>query len=91
MQLHLRITALHQIACYSINEDGTDGCRVCFDEREVSVVGTAARLDGVIVCIGTVFTSDHKNCSMRRLFITIAGMLMQGLLNCKRLMIRLIN
>ena len=67
MQLHLQMMAPHELVCYTINEDGTDGSHVCFVAREVSAVGNATRLDGVIVCIVTVFMSDNK-CSMRRLF-----------------------
>ena len=66
MQLRLRMTVPHKLACYTTNEDGTDGCHVCFVAREMSAAGNAIRLDGVIVCIGTVVTSDHKNRSMRR-------------------------
>ena len=68
MQLRLRIMAPHELACYTINEDGINGCRVCFVAWEVSAVGDANRLDGAIVCIGTVFKSDHENRSMRHLF-----------------------
>ena len=68
MQLRLRMTAPHELAFYTINEDGADGSRVCFVAQEVSAAGNATRLDGAIVCIGTVFTSDHKNRSMRCLF-----------------------
>ena len=68
MQLHLQMKAPHELGCYAINEDGTDGCRMCFVAREVSTVGNATRLDGVIVCIGTSFTSDHEHRSMRHHF-----------------------
>ena len=68
MQLHLRMMVLHELTSYTINEDGTDGCRVCFVAWEVSAAGNATRLDGMIVCIVTVFMSDHKNRSMRHLF-----------------------
>ena len=79
MELHLQITPPHQLACYTMTEDGTDGCHVCFVVWEVVAGDNAIWLDGAIVCIGTVFVSDHKNRSMRRLFITIVGMHMQGL------------
>jgi hypothetical protein len=68
MQLRLRMTAPHELACYTINEDGTDIFHVCFVAREVSAAGNATRLDGAIVCIGTVFTSDHENRSVSCLF-----------------------
>ena len=68
MRLRLRMTTLHKLACYTINGDGTDGCRVCFVAREVSAAGNAAWLDGAIVCVVDVFTSDHENRAIRHLF-----------------------
>ena len=68
MRLRLRMTAPHELACYTINGDGTDGCRVCFVAREVTAGGKAAQLNGVVVCVVDVFTSDHKNHAIRRLF-----------------------
>ena len=68
MHLRLRMTAPHELACYTINGDGTDGCRVCFVAREVAAGGNAARLNGVVVCVVDVFTSDHENRAIRRLF-----------------------
>ena len=53
------MTSLHEVACYTINEDETDGCHVCFVAREVLAAGNATWLDGGIVCIVSVFTSDH--------------------------------
>ena len=41
IQLHLRMMAQHKLARYNINEDGTDGCPVCFVAREVLTVGNA--------------------------------------------------
>jgi hypothetical protein len=80
MHLHLRMIALHQLVCYTINGDDTDGCHVCFMAREVSAGGNAARLIGAVVCVMDVFTSDHENRAISRLFHHIAGMHMQGLL-----------
>ena len=68
MRLRLQMTALHELACYTINGDGTDGCRVCFVTREVSAAGNAARLDGTVVCVVDVFTCDHENRAFRRRF-----------------------
>ena len=68
MRLRLRMTAQHELVCYTINGDGTDGCRICFVAREVSAGGNAARWNGTVVCIVEVFTSDHENCAIRRLF-----------------------
>ena len=68
MRLRLRMTAPHELACYTINGDGTDGCRVCFVAREVSPGENAARLNGMVVRVVDVFTSDHENSAVRRLF-----------------------
>jgi hypothetical protein len=68
MQMHLQMTAPHELACYTMNKDGTDGCHVCFVAREVSAGGNAIQLDGAIISICAVFTSDHYNRSMRHLF-----------------------
>ena len=65
MQLCLRMTSPHKVACDTKSADETDGCYVCFVAREVSTAGNATQLDGTIVCIVSVFTSDHKNCSIR--------------------------
>ena len=62
------MTAPHELACYTINGDGTDGCRDCFVAREVAAGGTAARLNGSVVCVVDMFTSDHENRAIRRLF-----------------------
>ena len=62
MCLHLKMKASHELACYTMNGDGTDGCRVCFVAREVLAGGNAARLNSAVVCVVDV------NCAVRRLF-----------------------
>ena len=49
MHLRLRMTAPHELACYTINGDGTDGCHVCFVAREFAAGGNAARLNSTVV------------------------------------------
>ena len=68
MRLRLRMTAPHRLACYTINGDGTDACRVCFVAREVAAGGNAARLNGAVVRVVDVFTSDHENLAVCCLF-----------------------
>ena len=68
MHLRLQMTAPHELACYTINGDGTDGCLVCFVAREVATSGNAARLNGLVVCVVDMFMSDHENHAIRRLF-----------------------
>jgi hypothetical protein len=68
MCLHLRMTVPHELVCYTINGDGTDGCRVYFVAREVTAGGNATPLNGPVVCVVNVFTSAHKNRAIPRLF-----------------------
>ena len=56
MRLRMWMTAPHELVCYTINGDGTDGCRVYFVAREVPAGGNAARLNGTVVCVMDVFT-----------------------------------
>ncbi len=68
--LHLRLCSLvrNELACYTINDDGSDGCRICFAAREYAVGENDYRLDGAIVKLTDVFMMDHENRSMRYLF-----------------------
>ena len=68
MVLHLRMMVPHEVSCYTINDDGSDGCRVCFVAREYAAGENGCRLDGRMVCISEVFHCDDANRSMRRLF-----------------------
>jgi hypothetical protein len=58
----------HELACYTINSDGSDVCHVCFTAREYGAGDNDLRLDGAIVRIVEVFSADHEIRSMRRLF-----------------------
>ena len=68
MVLHLRMMVPHEVSCYTINDDGSDGCRVCFVAREYAARENGQRLDGRTVCISEVIQCDDANRSMRRLF-----------------------
>ena len=68
MVLRLRMMVPHEVSCYTINNDGSDGCRVCFVAREYAARENGHCLDGCTVCILEVFKCDDANCSMRRLF-----------------------
>ena len=68
MHLHMRMTAPHDLACYTINVDGMDGCCAFFVAREVSAGGNAARLNGAVACVVDVFITDHENHAIRHLF-----------------------
>ena len=70
MGLHLRLRSFvhHELACYTTNDDGSDGCCVCFTAREYAAGDNDLRLDGSIVKLTDVFTAEHENRSMRYLF-----------------------
>ena len=57
----------NELACYIVNSDGSDGCRVCFVAREYATGENACRLDGRIIKIMQAYQSDDENRSMRRL------------------------
>jgi hypothetical protein len=65
MLLHLQMTAPYELACYTMNDDGADDCHVCFVAWEVAAGDNICRLDGALVCISTVFTTDQENRFMR--------------------------
>jgi hypothetical protein len=58
----------NELAGYIMNDDGSEGCRVCFAAREYAVGENECRLDGAIVNIVEVYTADHPNSTMCRLF-----------------------
>ena len=68
LHLRLRLLVRHELTCYTINDDGSDGCRICFAAREYAAGENDFRLDGAIVKLTDVFTADHENRSMRYLF-----------------------
>ena len=66
--LHLHSFVQNQPAGYIINDDGSEGCRICFAAREYAAGDNDRRLDGAIVKIVEVFTADHPNSMMHHLF-----------------------
>ena len=66
--LRLRMTAPHELAGYTINTDGADGCHVCFTAREYAAGENCQRLDGALVQLTDVFHPEVANRSMRRLY-----------------------
>ena len=68
LRLHLHSFVRNNLVCYTINDDGSDGCHVCFTAREYAAGDNDCRLDGVIVKIMDVSSTDHENRSMCHLF-----------------------
>ena len=58
LRLRLRSFVEHELACYTINNNSSDGCSVCFTAREYAVGDNDIRLDGVIVQIVEVFSAN---------------------------------
>mgnify|MGYP006186394197 CR=1 FL=1 len=59
---------MQNLAGYIINDDGSEGCCICFAAREYVAGENDCRLDGAIVRIVEVFTADHPHSMMRPLF-----------------------
>ncbi len=68
MVLRLRMYVRNELAAYSLNPDGSDGCRVGFASREFAAGPNGVRFDGSLVRLITVYTADHENRTARRLF-----------------------
>ena len=68
--LYLRLCSFvkHELACYTVNNDSSDGCCVCFTAREYTAGDNDICLDGAVVRIFEVFSADHENRTMRCLF-----------------------
>ena len=68
--LHLRLRSFvrNELACYTMNSNGSDGCHVCFTAWEYAAGDNDRWLDGAIVQITDVFMADDENRSMHRLF-----------------------
>ncbi len=60
MLLHLRMMVQNELSCYIINEDGSDGCHVCFVVREYAARESGHQLDGCTVHITGVFQSNDE-------------------------------
>ena len=68
LRLRLRMMAPHELAGYTVNMDGADGCRVCFTAREYAAGENCQCLDGALVQLTDVFHSEVMNRSLRRLY-----------------------
>ncbi len=66
--VHLHLVDKTNLAVHEVQEDGTDGCCICFIAREYSCGPHAHKLDGVLLRITEVFLPDSENRSMRALY-----------------------
>jgi hypothetical protein len=66
--IRLRLVEVSHLDGYAVNDDGTDGCRVCFAAHEYAIGPNAQLLDGALLRITEVFLPDTANKSMRHLY-----------------------
>ena len=64
MVLRLHMMVMDELECYTIRDDGADGCLVCFTSREFAAGEDGHSLDGAIVRITHMFTPELENRSM---------------------------
>jgi hypothetical protein len=61
MLLRVRMIVENELACFALNPDGADGCRVTFAAREYASGENGRRFDGALVRLVAVYSSEHKN------------------------------
>ena len=71
--IHLHLVEKMHLARYTVQDDGTDGCRICFTPREYACGENVHQLDGALLRITEVFQADSANRSMRLLFYRNRG------------------
>ena len=64
----LRLVERIHLAGYTVQEDDTDDCRVCFAAQEYANGDIAQHLDGCLLRITEVFLPDSENRSLRALY-----------------------
>ena len=68
MLVRLRMLVQNELACFAINPDGSDGCRVAFAAREYAAGENGRRFDGALVCLTAVYSPEDENSTARRLY-----------------------
>ena len=68
MLLHVRMIVNNELACFSLNPDGSDGCCVAFAAREYAAGENGQRFDGALVRLVAVYSPDDENSTVRRLY-----------------------
>jgi hypothetical protein len=74
MQIRLRLVGGSHLAGYTVQVDGTDGCRVCFAAREYAVGSSGVRLDGFIFESGIRFSLTMRTPTSKLCFIASEDM-----------------
>ena len=68
LQICMKMVEGIHLAGYMVNDDGSDGCRVCFAAREYAVGVVGQRLDGASIWIKDMVLPDDEYASKRALF-----------------------
>jgi hypothetical protein len=68
MLVCLRMLVHDELACFAINPDGSDGCRVAFAAREYAEGENGRSYDGALVRLVAVYSLDDENSTARRLY-----------------------
>ena len=68
MLLHVRMIVENELACFSLNPNGSDGSRVALAAREYTAGENGRRFDGALVHLIAVYSSKHENRTTRCLY-----------------------
>jgi hypothetical protein len=68
MLLRVRMIVENELACFALNPDGSDGCRVAFAAREYAAGENGRRFDGALVRLVEVYSPEHENRTARHLY-----------------------
>jgi len=66
--VHLRLIEKTHLVGHKVQDNGSDGCRVCFAACEYATGGNANFLDGSLLRITRVVLPDCESKSMRALY-----------------------
>ena len=66
--MRLRMLVRDELACFAVNPEGSDGCRVAFATREYVAGENGRRFDGALVRLVQVYSPEHENRIACRLY-----------------------
>ena len=68
MLVHLCMLMQNELACFAINPDGSDGCRVAFAAREYTTGDNGRSIDSAPVHLIAVYLPEDKNSTAQCLY-----------------------
>ena len=80
MPLHLLMFVPNDLACFAINPDGSDGCRVAFVAREYAAGENGTRFASALVRLVAV-THPSMKTGRRNIYTITMGMMLVKFLN----------